>query len=277
MKKSCAYLVVGTALLAFVLAACGRQVTNNDSSQDKESQVASVESETAEPVDAASPEMTPDSDASFAQRVASGELKSIRLVGDSITAGYGTEGYVDVTELVDTPVIYDDGMGNVIHEQPETVACWANEFRRWAKQEGIQSFVNAGISGWFMHDFAQSPDAWLLGGADVVVVALGTNDAGYYGPQEFEADARKALEAAEEKSKLVVVMAPVDDLRPTDLLVEPARELGDILQTICSERGYVFVDPRTDVTPELFCEDGLHPNKEGSHAIWECLRSTLQI
>ena len=276
MKKSFEYLVVGAALLVFALVACGRQAAN-DPSQDTESQMVSVESEPAKPVDVAPSEPAPDSNASFAKRVATGELKSIRLVGDSITAGYGTEGYVDIAELVDTPVIYDDGMGNVIHEQPDTVACWANEFRRWAMQQGVQSFVNAGISGWFMHDFAQSPDAWLLGGADVVVVAMGTNDAGYYGPQEFEADARKALGDAEEKSKLVVVMAPVDDLRPTDLLVEPARELGDILQAICTERGYVFVDPRAYVTPEMFCEDGLHPNEQGSHAIWECLRSTLQI
>ena len=276
MKKSFAHLVVGSALLVFALVACGRQAAN-EPVQDTESQVVSVESAPAQPADAPLPESNPNPDASFAQRVASGELRSIRLVGDSITAGYGTEGYVDITELVDTPVIYDDGMGNVIHEQPDTVACWANEFRRWAMQQGVQGFVNAGISGWFMHDFAQNPDAWLLDGADVVVVALGTNDAGYYGPQEFEADARKALEAAEAKSKLVVVMAPVDDLRPTDLLVEPARELGDILQTICSERGYVFVDPRPYVTPEMFCEDGLHPNEAGSHAIWESLRSSLQI
>lgn len=254
---------------AFVLVGCGQtEAPKPESNPTPESASEPTQSSDVAPA---------DGNATFGQRVASGELRSIRLVGDSITAGYGTEGYVDINELEGRPVIYDDGAGNVVHEQPDTSLCWANEFRRWAAQQGVESFVNAGISGWFMHDFAQNPDAWLMGGADVVVVALGTNDAGYYGPQEFRDDALRALAAAEAQSKMVVVMAPVDDLRPTEILVEPARELGGILEGICAERGYVFVDPRSYVTPEMFCEDGLHPNEEGSRAIWECLRSTLAI
>ena len=218
-----------------------------------------------------------ETESAFVRAVREGEYRTIRLVGDSITAGYGTNGFEDPDIAATSAVIYDDGAGSVHYEASPSIECWANAFRVWATEQGVQSFVNAGISGWFMHDLALNPNAWLGEGADVIVVALGTNDAGYFGPQEFADDARVALAAAEQVSKLVVVVAPVADLRPHAMLVEPAAELGDILQGICNERGYVFVDPRDAVTPQMFCDDGLQPTSEGSLAIWQCIRTTLGI
>ena len=213
----------------------------------------------------------------FEQCVASGEYQSVRLVGDSVTEGYGTDDYVGPEVSGSTTVIYDDGQGTVLHEGPREAKSWANEFRGWAERHGMRSFVNAGIGGWFMKQLAQNPEAWLMDGADVVVVALGTNDAGYYGPDEFRTDAEAALDAAAQRCKLLVVVAPAADLRDVSLLVEPAAELGDVLQDICEERGYVFVDPRAALTPDMFCDDGLHPNTQGSLAIWECLRQALGL
>ena len=217
------------------------------------------------------------SQSEFMQNVASGTYRSIRLVGASITAGYGADGFEDPDVLGVGAIIYDDGMGEVHHESSESVDCWANAFRRWAASHGIDDFVNAGISGWFMTQLAENPDAWIGKGADVVVVALGTNDAGYVGPDEFRDASERALEAAQQRSKLVVVLAPVADLRPQEWLVEPATELGDILEQICAERGYVFVDTRDAVLPSMFCNDGLHPNTEGSLAMWECVRGRLGL
>ena len=219
----------------------------------------------------------PETESEFARAVRGGEYRTIRLVGDSITAGFGAVGYEDPDIAATSAVIYDNGAGAVHYEPSSSIECWANAFRAWATEQGVQGFVNAGICGWFMHDLARDPGAWLGEGADVIVVALGTNDAGYFGPQEFADDARAALAAAERVSKLVVVIAPVADLRPHEMLVEPAAELGDILQGICGERGYVFVDPRDAVKPQMFCEDGLHPTSEGSLAIWQCIRTTLGL
>lgn len=219
----------------------------------------------------------PETMSEFTRAVREGEYRTIRLVGDSITAGFGADGYENPDIAATSAVIYDDGAGIVHYEPSPSIDCWANAFRAWATEQGVQGFVNAGISGWFMRDLARNPSAWLGEGADVIVVALGTNDAGYYGPQEFADDARVALAAAEQVSQLVVVIAPVADLRPREMLVEPAAELGDILQGICDERGYVFVDPRDAVTPQMFCNDGLHPTSEGSLAIWQCIRTTLGL
>ena len=212
----------------------------------------------------------------FARMLRDGEIGSIRLIGDSITAGFGTNGYDQAVSTVDTDVIYDNGSERW-YETPASVGCWANAFRDYARGKGVDSFVNAGINGAFMSRLADTPDAWLGPGADVVFVALGTNDAGYYGTEEFRITAQEALSAVEKKSKLVVVLAPVCDLRPAQQLVEPAAELGDVLESICEERGYLFVDPREALTSEMFNADGLHPNSQGSMAIWHCIQQTLGL
>lgn len=204
-----------------------------------------------------------------------GKITSIRLIGDSITAGFGTDGYVDSDLTGEGLIIYDDGAGDVHRETPESAVCWANEFRRYASTKGVTSFVNAGINGAFMRRLAEHPDAWLADGADVVFVGLGTNDAGYYGPDEYRAFAEQGLAAAAQKSKLVVVLSPVNDLRPESQLVEPAASLGDVLREVCAQNGYLFVDMRDAVTPQLFNDDGLHPSSDGSLAMWRHIQETL--
>lgn len=213
----------------------------------------------------------------LAAQFAAGEVRSVRLVGDSITAGYGTDGYENPDITGEGLVIYDDGAGLQHHQVTESADSWANAFRAWATERGVEDFVNAGINGAFMMELAADPDAWLADGADVIFVALGTNDAGYYGPGEYADAARTALEAAAQKCQTLVVVSPVADLRPESMLVEPAVSLADELRPICEECGYLFVDASEAVSPEQFCDDGLHPNTDGSLAIWACIRDTLGL
>ena len=213
----------------------------------------------------------------LAAEFAAGSIRSVRLVGDSITAGYGTDGYVDANLTQTGNVIYDNGAGLVRYETPAEAQCWANAFREYAAEHGVQEFLNAGINGAFMKELAENPDAWLGDGADVVFVALGTNDAGYETVEEYEEAARTALAAAAAKSKILVVVSPVCDLRPASWLMASTKDLGDVLRTICEERGYVFVDAYQAVSPDQFCDDGLHPATPGSLAIWECIRATLGL
>ena len=206
-----------------------------------------------------------------------GEVSSIRLIGDSITEGVGTDGHVDPFVENTGVVIFDDGQGNVHYEATTAADDWANSFRSYAAQRGVKSFVNAGIGGAFMHELADNPDAWIREGADVIFVALGTNDAGYYGPEEYREDARVALAAAAKKAKLVVGVAPVSDLRDAEMLVEPASALGDVLAQVCTEGGYAFVDARDVSSPAQFIDDNLHPNSAGSQAIWSSIRRDLGL
>lgn len=213
----------------------------------------------------------------FTDLLLAGGIGSIRLVGDSITAGWGTDGYVNADTEGTGNVIFDNGEGEVHHETSASADCWANSFRGWAAEQGVGNFVNAGINGAFMRGLTLYPDAWLQGGADVVVVALGTNDCGYYSTDEFDADAREALANAAAQAKLLVVLSPVADLRPQDSLSASPVAYGDVLAQICAERGYLFCDTRSSVTPEMFNDDGLHPNSQGSAAIWATLKQALGI
>lgn len=206
-----------------------------------------------------------------------GEARSIRLIGDSITEGVGTDGHVDPFVENTGVVIYDDGRGDVHYEATTEADDWANSFRAYAMQHGVKSFVNAGVGGAFMHELAENPDAWIREGADVIFVALGTNDAGYYGTEEYRQDARTALAAAAKKAKLVVGVTPVSDLRDAEMLVEPASALGDVLSRVCAEGGYAFVDAREVSSPAQFIDDSLHPNSAGSQAIWSCIRRDLGL
>lgn len=213
----------------------------------------------------------------LATLLAQGKIDTIRLVGDSITAGFGTDDYVDPDMAGVGDVIYDDGEGTVHRETSPSAQSWANAFRAYASEHGVSRFVNAGINGAFMACLAEHPRAWLGEGADVVFVALGTNDAGYYGPDEYRETSERALAAAADACRILVVVSPVSDLRPESMLVEPAGSLGDILREVCDDHGYLFVDARDAVAPEQFNEDGLHPTTEGSLAIWSCLRQALDL
>lgn len=213
----------------------------------------------------------------LSQLFSTGSVHSVRLVGDSITAGFLTDGYADGDLTQTGAVVYDDGAGDVHFESGHDAVCWANAFRSYAAEHGVSDFVNAGINGAFMDRLSQNPSAWLGNGADVVFVALGTNDAGYYGTEEFRANAAKGLAAAADASKVLVVVSPVSDLRPQSNLVVPPWQLGEVLRQICEENGYVFVDASRAVAPDQFNVDGLHPNSEGSLAIWQCVRDSLGL
>lgn len=249
------------------------QMTTPDGPEEKDSAMTDHPT-TASPTPDPSAEAEPN--ARLKAMLDAGEVGSIRLIGDSITAGYCTDGFADPYVVHTDAVAYDDGWDT--HFEPTIEANdWANAFRSYAAARGVGSFVNAGIGGWFMRNLAQNPDAWIREGADVIFVALGTNDAGYYGPDEYREDARTALSAVANRCKLVVVVSPVSDLRDPATLVEPAASLKDVLRPLCEEGGYAFVDASGVCEPEQFAPDGLHPNTQGSLAIWGFIQQALGL
>jgi lysophospholipase L1-like esterase len=211
-----------------------------------------------------------------ARLIASGEAISIRLVGDSITAGFGTDGYEDGDLTRTGTIVYDDD-GELIHyESGHSARCWANALRTYAEDHGVTNVINAGINGWFMKDLAHNPSAWLGPGADIIFVALGTNDVGYYGAAEYREDAATALAAASAACKELVVVSPITDLREEPEIVQPMCDYRDALRELCDQAGYTFVDATQAVAPDQFC-DQLHPNSEGSLALWDCIRTALDL
>ena len=208
--------------------------------------------------------------------IAAGDIKSIRLIGDSITAGWLCDGF---GEYPDTDVVIYSGPQGTYNETSPQVACWANDFRAWASAHGVTSFVNAGIPGFRMEYLAQAPDAWLADGADLTVVMLGTNDACHCSVDEFRAFAATGIAAAAEKSKELVVVCPPDNARTDASPLYGMDQIASALEAVCAEQGRTCVSQldTLKVGSSDFNEDNVHPTSAGSHKLWQALKSKLEL
>ena len=212
----------------------------------------------------------------LAKMIASGDIKSIRLIGDSITAGWLCDGF---GEYPDTDVVIYSGPQGTYNETSPQVACWANDFRTWASAHGVTSFVNAGIPGFRMEYLAQAPDAWLADGADLTVVMLGTNDACHCSVDEFRAFAATGIAAAAEKSKELVVVCPPDNARTDASPLYGMDQIASALEAVCAEQGRTCVSQLDTLKVDTadFNEDNVHPTSAGSHMLWQALKSKLEL
>lgn len=216
----------------------------------------------------------------FYKMVQAGQVSSIRLIGDSITEGYLTDGYTYVADGSDGAQVVYDIAGQTSYEPTTAAIDWANEFRDWATNHGVATFVNAGVGGKQMSDLASDVDGWARGGADVIFVCLGTNDAAYGTAQQYRQACEMALPALQSRCKLLVVMSPITDLRwqnGTYPITTPISQMAAVLQEVCQEHDIVYLDMQNAVSAENFNADGLHPTSAGSTQIWESLRQQLSL
>lgn len=205
-----------------------------------------------------------------------GQVQSIRVIGDSITAGYGCDGY---GVAPDTNVMVYSGREGAYEETATTVGCWTNDFRAYALQHGVTNFVNAGVSGFRMQYLAEDPSSWLGDGADVIVVMLGTNDASRRTEAEFSADAEIALNVAAAKCKLLIVVTPPDNARTDATNNFSMQRVDQALTSLCRLKGYVhasFLDTLSLYTAD-YNSDQCHPTSEGSHKLWAAFREQLAL
>jgi lysophospholipase L1-like esterase len=212
----------------------------------------------------------------LADMFAKGEVKSIRVLGDSITAGLGCDGYgVDS----DTGTVVYSGPQGSYQESATTVSTWANDFRAYAAQRGVANFVNAGVSGFKMQYLAEDPAAWLGDGADVIVVMLGTNDAARRTAEEFSADAEIGLKAAAAKCKLLIVVSPPQNRRTDATNNFDMQRADQILTSLCKMKGYVHASFLNTLQLDTadFNTDELHPTTAGSHKLWQALKTQLAL
>lgn len=222
-----------------------------------------------DPPDAASPK------SSLARLFDAGQIKSVLVVGDSITAGYLCEGY-DTAPSTGT-VVYSGSLGTYT-ETGADVRVWTNDFRAWALGHGATSFVNAGVNGFTMADLARDPDAWLGNGADAIVVMLGTNDASLPSetPDGFERDATAALSATATRCKLLVVVSPPDNVLDGGMSMG---EVDRVLDRVSARAGYAHISLLDALSPGTgdFNADGVHPTSLGSQKLWLALSERLGL
>ena len=270
-RNACATLLC----LALCLAGCSEGTSMHQDAQDA-AQPQVQEFVVSDPM-ADCPTPAPEADPQgLASMIAAGEVSSIRVVGDSITAGYLIDGYDASSDT--GVVVYQGGEGTYL-ETPTTVACWANAFRTYAREHGVKSFVNAGVSGFRMQYLAEEPDAWLGDGADVIVVMLGTNDAAKVPIEDFAAYAEQALTAAEARCKHLVVVSPPANERTDAVNLYGMDQIDHALGCVCTAHGWEHVSllDVLQVDTDDFFEDQVHPTASGSAKLWDALRTRLGL
>ena len=236
---------------------------------------ASTQHEEVTIVEPTTPEVPADT-STLAGLLATGEVTSIRVIGDSITAGYLIDGY-DAES--DTGVVVYAGGEGTFTETPTTVACWTNAFRTYAHERGVASFVNAGVSGFRMQYLAEDPDAWLAEGADVIVVMLGTNDAAKESVEEFQEYAEQALQAAANRCTHLVVVSPPNNDRTDATNLYDIDQIDQVLTSVCAEHGWEHISlyDALELYSDDFFPDMVHPTAAGSQKLWEAFQSRLGL
>lgn len=221
----------------------------------------------------AAPSVTPVATATeFPRALAAGEIDSVLVVGDSISAGFGTRGSV---EGPPGRVLFTDVDGFTYLEPDHTNGAWTNHLRTYLAEHGVDDFLNASISGRTFTDVDFEFDAWVGDGADAIIVMLGTNDSASLGPAEFEKVATRVLERISERCTHLVVIAPPKrtwDTAPTTMV-----EVEGILAAICEAHGWDFLSTYGVLEPDTddFQTDGLHPTTEGNDKLWASIASQL--
>lgn len=210
----------------------------------------------------------------IARMLDEGQVSSIRLIGDSITAGYLCDGYGPTTDVL----IYDGPYGT-FHETAPEVDCWANRFRSYAGERGVKGFVNAGINGAKMRWLAEDADAWIRESADVIFVMLGTNDAVYETEDEYRSFAEAGLSAVSESCTHMVVMAPPDNAWTDYNKVMFQSDVERVLSEVCSAHGWEFISLLASIKTgtDQFNEDQCHPSSKGSAVMWESIKQQLGL
>lgn len=217
-----------------------------------------------------------ESDMSLNELFGLGRVDSVRLIGDSITAGYLCDGF---DTLPTGPTMVYSGPEGTAFEVSDKIPCWANDFRTWATDHGVTSFVNAGVSGWRMQYLAEHPEAWLGDGADVIVVMLGTNDASKCSIDDFRSYAETALDAAAAKCKRLVVVTPPDNRRTDARVLYSIDQVDEVLTQICEQRGYEHYSlyDALELYSDDFNRDQVHPTSAGSHKLWLSLKEQMGL
>ena len=208
----------------------------------------------------------------FPRALAAGEIDSVMVVGDSISAGFGTKGTV---EGPPGAVLFTDLDGFSYLEPDHANGAWTNHLRTYLAEHGVDDFLNASISGRTFTDVDFDFEAWVGDGADAIIVMLGTNDSASLGPSEFEKVCTRVLERIAERCDYLVVIAPPK--RTWDNAPTKISEVAEILGDVCEAHGWDYLSTYEVLEPgtDDYQADGLHPTTSGNDKLWESIASQL--
>lgn len=232
---------------------------------------------------------------SFAAKLQAGQITKIKLIGDSITEGYGATGHVNLVENTSNgnPKIFDDGAGTVWYESFYTDKCWANYFRNYITLNFPSvSFINAGIGGKDT-TWALANETHWIGTEDVVFVMLGANDRWNITLATYKSQLSQFLTYVKAHCNQMIILTqnPLIGEYNNDGTIQSAahftsNEIDRTITELCNENNYSHISfyremlQYSKITGIDICEfihDGNHPDDLGHELMWFILQKKLGI
>jgi lysophospholipase L1-like esterase len=222
------------------------------------------------------------------KRLQSGQVEKIKLIGDSITEGYGATNHVNIFPNVDNgnPVIFNNTSDTIYYESLYTDANWANKFRKYINNifPTVQ-FVNAGIGGKDTTWALANKQYWVENEEDVMFVMLGANDRWNITPEQYKTNLVNFLAYIKAHCNQIIVMST--PMSKDDTTITFTTNLIDrIVTEVCIENRYPHISLYRElkkmgdvygIDPEQFLHDTTHTNNLGHSAIWMILQDKLGI
>ncbi len=218
--------------------------------------------------------------------IKSGQVRSVRIIGDSILAGIGCQDQFSTNDNV----ILATG-DSTFYEPSAYLHSASNMLRSDLEGLGV-SLVNASIPQIGCMKFYSEYGEMAQGDEDLVVVMVGANDRGSYDKSEtlgdFEAYSEQFISALVENygSDRVVVCSSTPTLIEQDNF--SIEQEDAVLRNLCAAKGWNFVSIYSnfskvadaegfDLSQLLLSSDGLHPNRRGQQVLYKTLSESLNL
>lgn len=222
----------------------------------------------------------------FMKYIETNDEVKITLIGDSITVGVGSDGYVEAAE---GRVVYEEA-GKTYYEANDAGDSWTSYLKRYFSEhyEHVE-VINYGVSGMSTKNAVSHKEEWIGHDLDVVIVQLGTNDRWACSSlQEFEKYFVELLNYIDGESNRMIVVGPPPALSDdSDDYNFGMDDVNQVELRVAQENGYVFFSQydainaysRENGIPleELLQADGSHPVDAGYQVMYSSLYDFLGL
>lgn len=213
----------------------------------------------------------------MSQFVLSDKTLKIKLLGDSITEGYGGTGFVQSSKI---------GV-----ETNTSGVCWANMLREYMTAKFGCTFVNLGSSGMnsqtMYNNIFVTPNL-IDGSEDVVLLMIGTNDRKTNTKATFYSNLKAIIEKIQANGTKVVIMSSIPSSAKEEAITTNAYhmdDVDDIIMKVATDLNveyislYKLFDKHLRYSgaklTDYLNSDGLHPNDEGYKVMYTLILSAL--
>lgn len=211
--------------------------------------------------------------------------KTIKLIGDSITAGVGGTGY-DASADGGGVLLWNNTYTNV------KGTCWANMLKSyWEKKYGC-TVLNYGYSGIASAHIISHIDTLVEDSDDVVVCMIGTNDRN--GSQntnltDYMAKMHQIVNLVKAKGKDIILMANIPASVNNEANTPRVFHMEDVdnaVACVAAQNAMEYVSvyklfteycKYTGTSIDSLLSDGLHPNDNGYAVMFELISNALGI